>query len=484
MRILFVILTTILLSGTSTLCHAQKDPEAVQMAMAILLHRHSANADTVANEISDHFRKSAPMQTALARAYYRNNERAKTRYFLSKALAADEKYAPAYVLHGDMYGEWDVDSACLWFNKAIEMQPKDPVAYVRYANVMARKDMEKAKEMLDTLKARIPSYNTAVELAAIYNKKGDDKAAAAAFESADLNTLSMNQMAQYLQNCYWANDDARGMEVAKVAIQRFPQNRGFNRVYAWSAARSQQPELAIQQADIWFAYAPADSINSIDYLTIGTAYMAQGKYDKAFGYFEKIKDLKDDYFAPQMPAQISQAVNANVKELKEKGDYEQAADLYSQFIKAYPSTSDPAYQQYALSQIYRDWQDELNGTEKKEVISKMFEVYKTIETKYPKWENLHYVLYTHARWTYAYFDPENEQGLAEPYYHQLYDFLLNNKELSDQEKAMMVEACQYEASYNYFQKHNVKEARMWWSRILIYDPDNENAKNALAKIKK
>ena len=483
MRILLVIIT-ILISGITTLCHAQKDPDAVQAAMAILLHRHSSNADTVANEISAHFKKSAPMQTALARAYYRNNERAKTRYFINKALTADEKYAPAYVLHGDMYGEWDVDSACYWFSKAIAMQPKDPEAYVRYANVMARKDMDKAKAMLDSLKARVPSYNTAVELAAIYNKKGDDKAAAEAFEAADLNTLSMNMMAQYLQNCYWANNDAKGMEVAKVAISRFPQNHGFNRVYAWCAARSHQTDLAIEQAEIWFANAPADSINSIDYLAIGTAYMAKGRYDKCFSYLAKIKTLKNDYFAPQMPSQITQAVNANVNELKEAGNYEKAAELYSAYIADYPSSKDPAYQYYTLSQIYRDWQNELNGTEKMEVITKMFEVYKVIEKKYPKWENIHYVLYTHARWTYSYFDSENEQGLAEPLYRQLYNFLLNRKELSEQEKAMMVEACQYEASYNYFQLHNVKEARQWWSRILIYDPDNENAKNALAKIKK
>ena len=64
-----------------------QDPDAVASAMAMLIHKHSLNADTIATEISNRFSKSAPMQTALARAYYRNNERGRTRHYLNKAIA-------------------------------------------------------------------------------------------------------------------------------------------------------------------------------------------------------------------------------------------------------------------------------------------------------------------------------------------------------------------------------------------------------------
>lgn len=484
-NIIAVLLLIQTMIGGSSMCYAQKDPDAVQAALSILLHRHSVNADTIAVEISNHFYKSAPMQTAIARAYYRNNERVKTRAYLAKAMKADDKYTPAYILYGDMYGEWDVDSATYWFDKAIKANPKEPDAYVRYANVISRRDMELAKAKLEELRKEVPSYNVDVELAAIYNKKGDDKAAAEAMASVDLNTLSMNQIAQYLQNCYWSKNDERGMEVARVATERFADNRGFNRVYAWCAARAGFHSIALEEGEKWMNSAPKDSINSIDYLTMGNAYLADGKIEKAFDMWREIQSLKDDYFAPQMKGQISAIVSNRVENLKSDGRFDDAVDVYRAFMTEYPSETDPAYQYYVLSQIYRDQQDELNGEEKKSAISKMFTIYREIEAKFPTWSNIHFVLYTHARWTYAYFDQNNEEQLAEPYYQKLYDYLYEKgNDINEQQTNMMVECCQYMASTAYFQRKDVKTARQWWARILKYDPENENAKNALAKIKK
>ena len=87
-RILLTILLAAVLPSAGGVCFdasAQMDPDAVQPAMAELLLRHSTAADTIAKEISNKFFNSAPMQMALARAYYRNNERSKTRLFKVKA---------------------------------------------------------------------------------------------------------------------------------------------------------------------------------------------------------------------------------------------------------------------------------------------------------------------------------------------------------------------------------------------------------------
>ena len=478
-----------------------QDPDAVATAMALLIRKHSVNADTIAVEISNRFSKSAAMQTALARAYYRNNERQRTRHYLNKAIQADNTYEKAYLLYGEMYGEWDVDSACYWYEKAILAQPTKPEAYVRYANVMSRKDMNRALSMLEQLRAAIPHYNVDVEISALYNKKGDDKAAVAAMENTDVGSLTMNQLAAYLQNCYWAGDDQRAIEVAQVGMERFPENKGFNRLFAWSSARTGAYQEALDQELNYLSTAPEDSINSIDYLTAGSAYMALNKTDKAFETFAKINDLKDDYFAPQMKGQIAKIVNRDVERLKGEGNYEGAADIYRKYIATYPNTSDPAYQQYALSQIYRDQVLALSSSTSEETVGEpattsqassplltalknLFSIYTLIEEKYPNWENIHYVLYTHARWTYSYLDKDNSESLALPYYEKLYKVLINREKRNEQEKAMIVEACQYMGSDSYFQKHDVATARIWWQRILNHDPNNQTAKDALAKIKK
>lgn len=474
-----------------------QDPDAVASAMALLIHKHSINADTIAIEISERFSKSAAMQTALARAYFRNNERSRTRLYLNKAIAIDETYDKAYMLYGEMYGEWDVDSACYWYEKAIQAQPTKPEPYVMYANVMARKDMDKALSMLEQLRAAVPQYNVDVEIAALYNKKGDDKAAVAAMENTDVQQLTMNQLASYLQNCYWSNNDERAIEVARVGMERFPENKGFSRLYAWSSARTGAYKEALEHELDYLSDAPADSINSIDYLTAGSAYMALDETDKAFEMFAKINTLEDDYFAPQMKGQVAKVVNRDVKRLKEEGKYDAAAHIYKKYMEAYPSSDDPAYQLYTLSQIYREQVQALsedsdstdtapaNATaQQKEALEKLFSIYTTIEKKYPQWENLHFVLYVHARYSYSYLDKENSQGLAFPYYEKLYNLLSSRKSRKEQEKAMIIEACQYMGSHYYFQKHDVASARIWWQRILNYDPNNQSAKDALAKIKK
>lgn len=473
-----------MVGGSGFSASAQMDPDAVQPAMAELLRRHSTAADTIAKEISQKFYNSPTMQIALARAYYRNNERQKTRHYLKRAMAADPKFTAAYVMYGDMYGEWNVDSAAYWYDRAIEANPKSVDGYLKYANVMARKDIDKAVAKLEELRKVRPTYNVDVEISALYNKRGDDKAAVAALEDVDPQTLTMNQLAQYMQNCYWSTYDERAMEVGEIAMQRFPDNRGFNRVYAWSAARSGRYPEALTNIKIWLEHVPGDSINTIDYLTAGTACLGQRRYVDAFVYFRQIDDMKNDYFQPQMPAQIAKAVNNTVETLRNNGSYDDAAALYERYIECYPNDSEPALQYYTLAQIYRSQAEEAEGEQQKDAIRKMFAVYDIIEEKYPTWKNIHYVLYTHARWTYSFFDADNEKSMARPYYQQLYDVLTRRGKLSEQETTMAVEACKYLASDSYFQQRNLTEARQWWTRLLVLDPTNEAAKEALARIKK
>ena len=496
-----LLLIALVICNTAMAANSKKnepqDPDAVASAMAMLIHKHSINADTIAVEISNRFSKSAPMQTALARAYYRNNERSRTKHYLQKAIAIDETYAKAYMLYGELYGEWNVDSACYWYEKAIQAQPAKPEAYVMYANVMARKDMNKALSMLEQLRSAVPLYNVDVEIAALYNKKGDDRAAAAALEHTDVQSLTMNQLASYLQNCYWSNNDERALEVARVGMERFPDNKGFSRLYAWSSARIGAYKEALDHELDYLSSAPTDSINSIDYLTAGSAYMALNETDKAFEMFAKINTLEDDYFAPQMKGQVTKVVNRDVNRLKSEGQYDAAAHVYSKYIEAYPNSDDPAYQLYALSQIYREQVQALSETpdstdtapanskaELKGALDKLFGIYTTIEQKYPQWENMHYVLYVHARYTYSFLDKDNSQALAFPYYEKLYKLLINRQKRNEQEKAMIAEACQYMGSYYYFQQHDLGSARMWWQRLLNHDPNNQAAKDALEKIKK
>lgn len=477
MRILLLAILT-----TFTLCaSAQKDPDAVQAALAILLHRQGANADTIAVEISDRFHKSAAMQTAIGRAYFRNNERETTRRYIAKAIAADPKYAPAYTLNGEMFGEWDVDSACYYFDKAIESDTLYAPAYVRYANVMSRNNMDKAIARLEDLRRVLPTYNVDIEIANLYNKRGDDAGAAAALATVDLNTMTMNQVIKYVQNLYWSNQDDRAIEVAKYGLKKYPDNKGFSRIYCWSATRLGTYEKAKEQGEIWFNATPEDSINSVDLFCLGSAYLGLGNEDKAFELFGKIQ-TKNDYFASQTRSQITRVVRKLVDDKKLDGKFDEAVALYQRYMAAYPG-GDDAFNLYQLADIYSDQVDELNGQQKVDCVNKMLSYYQQIEEKYPKWENINVVFYKHARYSYSFLDRDNTKELAKPYYSKLYENLSAQSELTEQQKKMIVEACNYLATTAYFKHNDATEARSWWRMMLKYEPDNEQALTALSKIK-
>lgn len=482
MKHIFTTILAVLMLTVSNTLRAQDDVEATHIALTRLLQKHSVNADTIAKELSKKFSKDPAMQTAIARAYYRTFQNGTARHYLNKALKTDPKHSPAYILYGDMYCGWDVDSAAVWYSKAIEADSTFVDGYLRYATLVADKDMDKAKAKLEELRRVKPTFDVDASIAELYNLQGDDKAAAAAFANADANRLTMNQLAKYAQNLYWTQQDVKAMEIAQVGMARFPQNKGFDRLYFWCATRTGKYQEALKHGTVWMENTARDSINSIDLFSMGASHLGLGETEKAFGYFADIATMTD-YFAPQMKGQITRMVNNVVEENKASGNYAKATEVYSRYMEAYPA-EDRALQMYQLASIYRDEQESLEGEQKKEVIKVMFEIYDNIEKLYPDWENIHYVLYTHARWTYAYFDPQNEQSLAEPYYRKLYDVLAREAAPSEQKKAMLVEACKYLASDCYFQKEDTPSARMWWTRILKYDPDDETAKEALDKIRK
>lgn len=460
------------------------DPDeanALQVSLAEMIHKYSVNADTLAKELSAKFKHSAKMQTAIARAYYRNNDRETTRHYLDKAIQVNPKYADSYILYGKMY-EYTVDTCAYWYNKAIDADPQNPEPYLGLASAQAYKDMDAAKATLERLRAAKPSYDVDAAIADLYNRHGNDSMVVQYMNATDPYQLDMNHLAKYIQSSYWAQDYEKAVEISKIAIQRFPQNKSFNRVCAWSLIPLGSYNDALKYGQEWIDSAPADSLNSIDMFTMGSANLALGNTNKGFEYFAKIAKM-DDYFVPQMKQQINNSVGKIRDDLVAQKKYDEAADIYKRFMQTYPG-GDEAYRLYTLSNIYRSQMLEYEGDARKPYLNKLFEVYSEIEKKYPDWENISYVLYQHARYTYSILDPENEQCLARPYYQKLYDNLSKDSNLDDNKKNWMVDACLYLGSSEYFHDHNLTQARVWWNRVLKYDPTNEKAKTALDKIKK
>lgn len=492
---------------------AVRDSKIMGQALAHLLHEKQTLADTIAKELSAKYAGSPDVQTEIGRAYFRQGtpeDREKTAMYIRKALELDGNYAPAFKLRGMAYGQWDkekqefimypedVDSACYWYDKALLNDPNDVETYKLYADAISWQDMNKAKEMLDKIREIDPNENVDLLLADLFDKGSKRGRTAEEVEarriqadsiasSLDPRSLDYTRLSTFALNAALNSNYDRSLDLCKIGLEKFPNHKkDFSRIGAWAAAFVPSYNDGLEYAGYYLANASADSIWSIDYFAMGACRLGTGDKDGAFEYFKKASDKQDDRFSPTIAGNIYRQINQQIDAYKKRKRYDDAIALMTEYNEEFPSKSDPAYRLYLISELYnskvRDIAEDTTKTELlKQYARDLFKVYERIETEYPTWENLSFVYYTHANYTYSFFDKDMSKGLAEPYYRKLYELQVASPETMN--LGMLENSIRYMIALNYQVKKDINATHLWARRMLEYFPDSEMAQNLL-KLKK
>lgn len=482
-KILLITLTAVILPSLTTM--AQTDIKAVKQALAMVIHNHREPqcGDTVAVRLSKKFSHSPEMQTAIASAYLQNQNREKAEMYLAKANAIEHNgvkgYAPAYIIQGDIYREYNnIDSAAIFYERAITVDPLNADSYVNYALMYAsRGDTAEGVAMLERMRTAIPTFNVDATIADVYSLAQDQRGAATFFEKTNFDLLRKDQVLSYAISLYEQQRYNTAINMLTKAQAKFPDEKQVNRLMLWHCSAAQQYETAILNGKKYMENTPEDSIWSIDHFAMGTSYLLTNDVDAAFDSFTRCNTKEDAWKAVKknIPSVFAVAANA----MRDQKQYDEALSLQRRFL-AWRGNEATARNYISLIQTLNAKLTDIDEDVRTIADAQpLIDECKKFERSYPKDENVDFVMFIHWRWLTV-FDKEMNY-VAMPEAQALYKYLDSYPDRDKGQDSRLIQVLKYIASYNYFKLNRPAIAKTLWKRILQIDPNDETAQKALGR---
>ncbi|MBQ7150599.1 MAG: hypothetical protein IJS06_06535, partial [Prevotella sp.] len=157
--------------GLSVPAMAQNDSKAtIDQVNKILTS--TASADQKAEQVKTIFKankKNPEVLVGIGRAYLNAKDTLNANKYVQLAMQRDRKYAPAYVLAGDIEVIKDNGGqASAWYEQAIYFDPKNPEGYRKYAQINSKVSPASAVQKLEELRQQRPDYPVDLISADIY----------------------------------------------------------------------------------------------------------------------------------------------------------------------------------------------------------------------------------------------------------------------------------------------------------------------------
>lgn len=447
--------------------------QRIELAKTRIKDNPAEAADAFSDILKGKNKKNPDLLIAVGQAYLENKKRDIASDYLNRVMELNNKYAPAYVLAGDIaLAAGDVGGACSKYEQAIYFDTTCKEAYLKYAQAYASVNPALAIDMLLKLKAQDASYIAAdKELGGLYYSTGEYGKSKEAYESYFTGGQpDMKDLTNYGMVLYLAKDYAKSLEMAKNGLAKDPKNHLLKRLAMYDNYELKQYEDGLKAAERFFVTPDDPNYVYLDYLYHARILAALKQTDKAIGQYQAA--LKKDPAKVEIWKELSD-VYGDMK------DYDKAIESFNNYMKAQQEAD--AADLFSLGRLYyyagsSVASDVPNGdTKKKELLAHADSVFGMVATKVP---DNYLGNFWRAR-TNSLLDPETTEGLAKPYYEAALTIL---EAKPDASKSLIVE-CQSYLGYYYFVKNDFQTSKTYWNKILVIDPENQTAKQALEGIK-
>lgn len=356
------------------------------------------------------------------------------------------------MLKGDIEAMKDEGGdAAMWYNQAMQLDPKNPNGYMRYASVYRKRSPEEAARALEALRAARPDYPVDAEAAhSFYTAEKYDKAMEF-FAKAGKEKLDEYKLSEYAISAYVTNKKDESLSLAAYGAEKFPKNPTLARVALWSAVDTKKYEDGIKYAQQVLGTEGDKSYR--DYLYYGNALLGAQKYTEAIDQFNAA--LKADPEQTDPLEKISECYNG-------LGDQDKALDYSQQYMSKAKNVSPTDMAR--LANIYAD----------KQQFDKALGIFEDIATKYP----------TIAGWAYlmagsvaAKADPSEAKSL--PYYQKIISLYENKADRDADETGYLKAAYQNVGYYYWGLKNDLDSAKPYYEKLYKLDPNDKGARSAL-----
>lgn len=471
---------------------AQTDIRAVQQALAQVIHNHPEPlcGDTVAQKLSRKFSKSPEMQTAIAAAYMKNNNRERAEYYLAKANNIDRNgmrgYAPALIIQADILRDYNyIDSAAVFYDRAIAVDPTNPDAYINYAMMYARYgNTQKSLAKLEQMRLALPTYNVDATIADVYTMAQDERGATSFYEKTDINLLRKDQVLSYAIGLYEQKKYSEGIALLNKIRTKWPEEKQINRLLLWHCAAAQNYDDAITNARVFMDRTPKDSIWSIDYFALGCSYLLNTTpitqtyaeaQNEAFEAFKMCESKTDAWKAVKknIPSVFTAATNT----LREQKRYDEALALMRRYI-ALRGSEATAFNHISVIQTLNAQLTEIDSDQRTLADAQpLLKACTDFIRQYPDDQNADYIMFLKWRWLTSFDTNMDYTALQEAL--DLYRHLDAMTDRDKGQDSRLIQVCRYLASYNYEKLNRRTRAKEYWRQILTIDPNDEVAKRML-----
>ena len=437
-------------------------------------------------------KKDTKVRVDIARAYYLADS-VKYKENLQKALKdafKKNKKEPAYfILLGDidadhkMYGE----SAGNYEN-AILYDSENPVGYVKYANTYFHIKPEVAIEKLKEIVAKNPNSALAQrELAEKYFENDQWTMAAQEYKKVidNPNHFPADEE-RYVVLLYFGKNYQESFTRAQSLLQANPNSFLMKRMQFLNAAALEKYQEAETYAQTFFASGDADhEFSSNDYTTYGEVLDKLNKEKESLEAYEKAIQINPDKV--DLLKDLSAAYTEAARKLNDATPvdtvavatyYQKAAQYYKQFLDKEKEKSPTEY--YLLARRYQNVvATSLDEKAKQEAYTKGLAA---VDTALANSDD--YMLVRQRALIERVMEGKDiSKGLAVDDYNKMIDMLAKDTETEQARKdSACKEAYLYIASY-YLANRNVPKAREYYEKYLQLDPNNQQLRDYLQKLK-
>lgn len=477
----YITILLFLLSPLSVV-YGQTNLKAMEQALAEVLHKYSVQADTVANRLSEKFSKRPDYQVAIARSYYRNQNRSKANVFLGKALKLNSHFAPAFLLQGDMAAfDRDTMKALTCYQQAIEADGKNIEAYQRYVETAAHSHPKEAIAMLEKMGKALPGVNTELSQAFILFSNSQFHQAAEQYARVDSAKMDEDNLWRYAFALYFDNRYEESSRVALQGLKKYPSQPRLHRVLLYDGVQLKKYQEAYDHGCQFRALqqkADGLKLNVLDYVYQVSASNGIRNYDESMRTFAEFLN-NDSTWDSEDRKTMNKQLTATLDGMKAGGEYDLAAKEYRLFLTLRSHTQ--PYDWYLLTQIYlTKLQDAIDLHQgEKEAYADLDKAYNEFDAKYGYWDQIDILYYYHAAYCTQVLDPEAKAGTAVPLYQKLIDYIQKRKDHQDRWKNMLRDAWSYMAFYSYHQ-NRIKDTVYYARKVLTVDPNNVNARKIIS----
>ena len=474
MKYLFVAALTM---GFSATVMAQDGSKADVDAVKKIISSKPADLDKQMKPFYKANKKNAENLVAFCRAFYEAKDTANARVYANYALTASKNNcAPAFIILGDIAVMSDEGGiAAQQYEQAINVDPKNPDAYYKYALVYRKVDPRGVAQKMDQLKALRPDIQTDAIMGHMYTIQNKDAEAYEFFSKVPMEKMNKGYLSEFARSCFFSGHHADGVRACDFAVQQFPRNATFNRLGMMCCVEAKQYEKALQYADRFFN--ASDSIEKFynhEYFYPALAYKALKQHDKAIEHFHKALSLKGEGNLASEESILSELSNA----YQAKGDFDNAAKYLKSVHDKKEKLQIKDYE--TLANLYIEQGDSAKDEAAKEqAYMKADAIYADLEGKFA--DNKAYFLYRRASIGNK-IDPELAKGTAKPHYEALIELLEPKTDKDASDNQILLIAYYYKMSFSLHKENDVAKAKDFAAKILAINPEHKQAK-AVSELK-